>query len=71
VLLALVPECVDGFCYELNEEHRVWSEAQDDCRRKGGNLVSIASSYEQTTVQSKFSSFTNNANTPLDSECCY
>ncbi|KAF6023191.1 hypothetical protein EB796_018500 [Bugula neritina] len=47
----LVPECVDGFCYELNEEHRVWSEAQDDCRRKGGNLVSIASSYEQTTVQ--------------------
>ena len=43
-----------NYCYQLNRENRVWSEAQDDCESKGGTLASITSPYEQTTVESMF-----------------
>ena len=39
-------------CYQLNKENLEWGDAQADCINKGGQLASVLSPYEQTTVES-------------------
>ncbi|XP_067930633.1 macrophage mannose receptor 1-like [Watersipora subatra] len=65
-LPAINPECGEGwrtpvvyavgthlnYCYQLNEENRVWSEAEADCKTKGGQLASVTSPYEQIVIES-------------------
>lgn len=67
MFVAVDPDCGEGwvtpivfgedvtqqnFCYQLNRELRVWAEASADCKRKGGQLTSIGSPYEQTNIES-------------------
>ncbi|RVE65935.1 hypothetical protein OJAV_G00121150 [Oryzias javanicus] len=48
--------CPDGYiswyqnCYKLVEEPAIWSDAQDACKKQGGNLASIDMSYDQAFV---------------------
>uniref|UniRef100_A0A3B3D4D4 C-type lectin domain-containing protein n=1 Tax=Oryzias melastigma TaxID=30732 RepID=A0A3B3D4D4_ORYME len=48
--------CPDGYiswyqnCYKLVEELAIWSDAQDACKKEGGNLASIDMSYDQAFV---------------------
>ncbi|KAI8778034.1 secretory phospholipase A2 receptor, partial [Biomphalaria glabrata] len=35
-----------GFCYFISDETKTWSEAQDVCRNKGAELVSVHSQDE-------------------------
>ncbi|XP_037095140.1 secretory phospholipase A2 receptor-like [Syngnathus acus] len=39
------------YCYLLDHQaRRTWKQAQDDCQRLGGNLLTIANAYEQAFV---------------------
>ncbi|XP_061151047.1 C-type mannose receptor 2-like [Syngnathus typhle] len=41
------------FCYLIQRRPtKVWKEARDDCRRRGGDLLSITDSHEQAFIQS-------------------
>uniref|UniRef100_A0A8C7XMZ9 C-type lectin domain-containing protein n=1 Tax=Oryzias sinensis TaxID=183150 RepID=A0A8C7XMZ9_9TELE len=48
--------CPDGYiawylnCYKLVEELATWNDAQDACKKQGGNLASIDMSYDQAFV---------------------
>ncbi|XP_037118888.1 C-type mannose receptor 2-like [Syngnathus acus] len=43
------------FCYLIQRKPtKTWEEARDDCLRRGGDLLSIADSHEQTFIQSLY-----------------
>ncbi|XP_068508263.1 secretory phospholipase A2 receptor isoform X2 [Syngnathus scovelli] len=42
------------FCYLINRKPKTWNEAQDDCQRQKGNLLSITDSHEQNFVHGYF-----------------
>ncbi|XP_037118943.1 macrophage mannose receptor 1-like [Syngnathus acus] len=42
------------FCYLINRKPKTWKEAQDDCQRQKGNLLSITDSHEQNFVHGYF-----------------
>ncbi|KAM9835057.1 uncharacterized protein ACBT44_015639 isoform 3-T4 [Syngnathus typhle] len=45
------------FCYLIQRRPtKVWKEARDDCRRRGGDLLSITDSQEQDFIQSLYAS---------------
>ncbi|XP_049601016.1 secretory phospholipase A2 receptor-like isoform X1 [Syngnathus scovelli] len=45
------------FCYLIQHWHaKAWTEARDDCLRRGGDLLSITDSQEQAFIQSLYTS---------------
>ncbi|XP_049584847.1 secretory phospholipase A2 receptor-like [Syngnathus scovelli] len=50
----------DNFCYLINSKSRkTWQEAQDDCLRLGGNLLSITNYAEQTFIEGLSAGYRN------------
>ena len=41
------------YCYQVHREFKQWSEARQDCKANGGDLVSILSANEQRFVSGK------------------
>ena len=42
----------EGYCYLMQYEELPWTEAQDECVGRGGNLVSIANQAEADFIKS-------------------
>ncbi|KAM9794512.1 uncharacterized protein LOC133163674 isoform X2 [Syngnathus typhle] len=48
------------FCYLIQHNPtKTWQEARDDCRRRGGDLLSITDSHEQAFIQSLYTSLSS------------
>ena len=41
-----------GSCYEISLEYKSWQSAENDCKRKSMDLLSITSEYEQAKITS-------------------